>query len=134
MKFIILIICLLFGKMEFVQADNLPNMPFDRFVEKQQKENNVDTSLFQNDKIGDLREQRQRNEKEERGQLFRKKSQRYQPEKQLFKKTTNHVNDVKKVTHKKESHYGRLILLLIVCGAVGSIIIWWKGRCNGKGN
>lgn len=135
MKIVLLMSFLLLGNGAGAQADNLPNMPFDRFVEKQQKEKNVDTSLFQDDQVGDLKQKRQQKEKKAYDTLFKEETRHYQPEKKLFKKAVTRVDYTKKTsTSKKSSHYGRFVFGVSLVGVVLSIIIWWKGRYDGKRN
>ena len=135
MKIFLIISCLLFGNATAVQADTIPNLPLDRFVEKQQKGKNIDTSLFQNDKVGDLKQKRCQKEKQEYHQLFQEKSQVFQPEKKLFRKEDTSADyTTKKDVPKKASHYGRFVSLAILAGMGLSIVVWWKERYDGKRN
>lgn len=128
---IMLVILFLLLPGQVVEADNLPNMPFDQFVESNQKRKNVDTHLFQDDTVGDLKKQRQDNQKKNYQQLFINKSYRYQPKKALFKKPANISSTATtQKTTTKESHYGRWLVGFVILGSVISMIIWWKGRFN----
>lgn len=126
---------LLLGNISMVQADNLPNMPFDRFVEKQQKEKNVDASLFHKDQIGDLKQKRYQEEKQQYDSLFKTETQHYHPEKKLFKNVVTKVDYSKKIDNsKKHSHYGWFVLSALFIGVLISMVIWWKGRYDDKRN
>lgn len=135
MKIILLMSFLLLGNGTVSYADTMPNLPLDRFVEKQQKEKNIDTSLFQNDKVGDLKQKRRQREKQEYHQLFQEKSQVLQPEKKLFRKADTSVDyTTKKDAPKKAAHYGRFVSLAMLAGLGLSIVVWWKGHYSGKRN
>lgn len=129
-----IIAILLWGYVSTVQGAevDMPAVPYDRFGgHVQQQSKNLNRSLFQDDKIGDLGEKRSKAMKDAYKKSFQHSTQSWNPKKTLFRQNTYRSKDYtqKEINHKKStSHYGRFSFIVISIGILLSILSIKRGK------
>lgn len=133
-RWALIIAILLWSYVSTVQGAEvgMPAIPFERFGgHVQQQSKNLNRSLFQDDKIGDLREKRSKAMKDAYKKSFQYSTQPWNPKKTLFRQNTYRSKDYthKKITQKKStSHYGRFSFIVISIGVLLSLLSIKRGK------
>lgn len=129
-----IIAILLWGCVSTVQGAEveMPSIPFERFGgQAQQQSKNLNRSLFQDDKIGDLGEKRSKAMKDAYKKSFQHSTKPWNPKKTLFRQNTYRSKDYtyKKITQRKStSNYGRFSFIVISIGVLLSIFSIKRGK------